>query len=112
MFASKDLTRGSTVPRLLRPTPPRKPGRRARRPFLRLEELEARHLLSGTTWPGLLQPQAEVEGNDTLDQAQVSGPLGVNGRAEVVGAVGNGRRPARPTWTSTSSPWINRPTLT
>ncbi len=71
----------------------RTPCRRRRPPTaarLLLEPLETRALLATTTWPGLVHPLPEVEPNGTLDQAQNLGSLSATGRAEVVGAIGNG----------------------
>lgn len=55
-----------------------------------VESLEIRNLLSASAWPGLLNPQAEVESNDTLDVAQNLGRVGRDQNAEVIGSLGAG----------------------
>jgi hypothetical protein len=62
---------------------------RLQRAPLQLEALETRSLPSVTTWPGLLHPIAEIEPNDTLDQAQNLGDLSTTPRAEVIGSISN-----------------------
>src|SRR5437879_1942696 len=57
---------------------------------LDIESLETRTLPSVTSWPGLLNPVAETEPNDTLDQAQNLGNLTTTPRAEVIGTISNG----------------------
>ncbi len=57
---------------------------------LNFETLETRFLPSTLTWPGLTQPVAEVELNDTLDQAQDLGTLTATQPAEVIGTLGQG----------------------
>jgi len=54
---------------------------------LRLEPLESRCLLSVFPW-NQVPALTEVEPNDTLDHAQVLGPLA--GQVAVTGAIGNG----------------------
>src|SRR5690348_6209448 len=56
---------------------------------LNLEPLENRTVPS-VSWPGFLNPVAEAEPNDTLDQAQGLGDLTKTPRAEVVGTISNG----------------------
>jgi hypothetical protein len=77
---------------------------RPRRLRLRLQlgPLEDHSLLS-IAWPGLANPVAEAEPNDTLDRAQPLGNLSVAGQAGVVGAVGN-PPPGPRTLTGISSP--------
>jgi hypothetical protein len=55
---------------------------------LNLEPLEERSLLAATSWPGLLNPQADTEHNDTVDTAQDLGSLDGSGQAEAVGTIG------------------------
>ena len=53
---------------------------------LTVESLEIRNLLSAA-WPGLINPQQEVEPNNTLDFAQDVGQVGGGAVAEFVGSI-------------------------
>ncbi|MFM9960259.1 MAG: DVUA0089 family protein [Planctomycetaceae bacterium] len=61
--------------------------RTGRRDRMTGESLEIRNLLSAT-WPGLLDPQAEAEPNDTLDDAQDVGQVSSGEVVEFVGMIG------------------------
>jgi hypothetical protein len=52
--------------------------------------LELRGLLSATSWPGLVNPQAELEPNDTLDVATSIGAVRETQAGEFVGTIGAG----------------------
>ena len=70
----------------------RRSGHGPRRPKMRsnLETLEARNLLSANSWPGLLNPQADAEPNNTLDAAQELGQVARGQNVEFVGSIGDG----------------------
>src|SRR5262245_13390208 len=68
----------------------RRPNRKQAPVRLGLEALEIRFLPAATTWPGLSNPVAEVEPNDTLARAQDLGDFTTQRLAEIVGKVGNG----------------------
>src|SRR5207244_41998 len=67
---------------------------------LDLEALETRTLPSVTSWPGLLNPVAETEPNDTLDHSQGLGDLTRTPRAEVIGSISNDLSGAGVDWYS------------
>lgn len=52
------------------------------------EALEVRSLLSATSWPGLVDPQLEREGNDRLDVAEHLGDVRHGRDAEFIGSIG------------------------
>src|SRR5438105_1086676 len=63
--------------------------RRGNRTRLHVEPLEQRDLLAAG-WPGLSQPPAEAEPNDTLDRALDLGDLSASGRGAAAGVIGDG----------------------
>lgn len=62
-----------------------------RRRRLAAEALEVRSLLSATSWPGLMDPQVEREGNDRLDLSQEIGHIREGHGAEFVGSIGDAK---------------------
>jgi hypothetical protein len=70
---------------------PSRPGRRAaHRASPRAELLESRQCPSAVNWPGLVNPTAELEANDTLDVAQDVGSVSLGQSIGIVGTIGSG----------------------
>ena len=84
-----------TRPRTARPVSRRRRGRG----LLFVEPLEIRSVPSATSWPGLASPLTAAEPDSTPELARDLGLLSAAGRAEVVGALGEGNEgPADVDW--------------